>query len=62
MWNRNKHDKWQNKQLFRILKWQALVVSGQDNDKMGVIVQCRRIFHKFICSGKDYIEAFNFRM
>ena len=27
---------------------------------MDVIVQCRGIFYKFGCSGKDYVEAFNF--
>ena len=32
------------KQLLSILQWQALVVSVQDNDKMGVIVQCRGSF------------------
>ena len=32
------------KQILRLLKWQALVVSGQDNGKMDVIVQCRRTF------------------
>ena len=48
------------KQLLRILKWQALVVSGHDNDKMDVIRQCRGVFHKFGCSGKDYVEAFDF--
>ena len=32
------------KQLLRILKWQALVVSGHDNDKMDVILQCRGVF------------------
>ena len=33
------------KQLsYVILKWQALVVYGQDNDKMNVIVHCRQIF------------------
>ena len=44
----------------RILKWQALVVSGQDNYKMDVIVQCQGIFYKFRCLGKDYVEASNF--
>ena len=48
------------KQLLHILKWEALVVSGQDNNKMDVIVQCGVIFHKFGCSEKDYVEAFNF--
>ena len=32
------------KQLLRILKWQALVVSGHDNDKMDVIRQCQGVF------------------
>ena len=32
------------KQLLHILKWQALVVSGHDNDKMDVILQCRGVF------------------
>ena len=31
------------KQLLFMLKWQALVISGQHNDKMGVIVQCREV-------------------
>ena len=30
-----------------ILKWQALGVCSQDNDKMDAIVQCRGIFNKF---------------
>ena len=54
-------DAWQvTKQLFRILKWQGLVVSGQDNDKMDAIVQCRGICFKFGCSDKGCVEAFNF--
>ena len=32
------------KQLLFMLKWQALVVSGQDNDKIDVMVQCREFF------------------
>ena len=47
-------------QLLRILKWQAFVVSGQDIDKMEAKFQCRGIFHKFECSCKDCVEAFNF--
>ena len=43
-------------------KWQALVVTGQDNDEMDVIVQRRGIFYIFGCSGKNYDEAFNFRV
>ena len=35
------------KQLLPILKWQALVVCSQDNDKMDAIVQCQGIFNKF---------------
>ena len=50
------------KQLLRILKWQALVVSGQNYDKMDVMVQCRGIFCKFGCSVKDYVGVFNFRV
>ena len=48
------------KQLLGILKWQALVVSSQDNDKMDAILQCSGIFYKFGCSGKDYVEALTF--
>ena len=29
---------------------------------MDVIIQYRGIFYKFGCSGKDYVEAFNFRV
>ena len=29
---------------------------------MDVKVQCRGIFYKFGCSGKDYVEAFNLRV
>ena len=29
---------------------------------MDATVQCRGIFYKFGCSGKDYVEAFNFRV
>ena len=47
------------KQILRILKRQALVVTGQDN-KMDVVVQSRKIFCKFGCYGRNYIEAFNF--
>ena len=50
------------KQFLRILKRQALIFSGQNNDKIDVIVQCRGFFCKFGCCGKDYVEAFNFRM
>ena len=50
------------RQLLRILKWKALLVSSQDNDKMDAIVQCRGIFYKCRCSGKDYVEEFNFRL
>ena len=32
------------KQLLRTLKWQALVVSGQDIDKMDTIFQCLEFF------------------
>ena len=32
------------KQLLCLIKWQALVVNGQDNYKMDVIVQCRIYF------------------
>ena len=48
------------KQLFGILKWQALVVSVQDIYKMDAIFQCRGIFYKFECSCKDCVELFNF--
>ena len=48
------------KELLGILKWQALVVSSQDNDKMDAILQCSGIFYKFGCSGKDYVEALTF--
>ena len=44
----------------RILKWQALVLSGQDIDKMDTIFQCRGVFYKFECSCNDCVEAFNF--
>ena len=47
--------------LLRILKKQTFILSAQDNDDMDVIVQCRGIFYKFGYSGKDYVEAFNFR-
>ena len=57
-WNRMTSDK--TKQLFGILKWQALVVSVQDIYKMDAIFQCRGIFHKFECSCKDCVELFNF--
>ena len=50
------------KQPLPILKWQTLVCSGKDNDKMDVIFQCPEIFYKFECSGKDYVEAFNIRV
>ena len=48
------------KQVLRILKWQAVVVSGQDFDKVDAICKCRRIFCEFECSCKDCVEAFNF--
>ena len=48
------------KQLLHILKWQPLVVSGPDNNKIDVIVQFSGTFHKFGCSGKDNVEGFNF--
>ena len=48
------------KQLLCILKWQALVVSSQNNNKMDAIVQCWEMFYKFGCSGKDYVEALAF--
>ena len=44
------------KQILCILKWQALVVPVQDNNKMDVIVQSRGIVCKFGFSGKDYVE------
>ena len=59
-WNRLTSNK--TKQLFHIIKWQGLAVSSHDNDKMDAIVQCRGIFYKFGWSGKDYVEAFNFRV
>ena len=40
-----------------MLKWQTLVVSCQDNDKMDAIVQCRGIFYRVGYSGKDYVEV-----
>ena len=43
-----------------MLKWQALVVNGQDNGKIDAIVQCRGNFYKSGCSGKDCVEVFNF--
>ena len=43
-----------------ILKWQALAFSDQNKDKMDVIAHWRGIFYKYGCSGKDYVEAFNF--
>ena len=43
-----------------ILKCQALAFSDQINDKMDVIAHWRGIFYKYGCSGKDYVEAFNF--
>ena len=48
------------KQLLRILKWQSLVVSGQNVDKMDTVFQRWGIFYKFECSCKDCVEAFNF--
>ena len=39
-----------------MLKWQTLVVSSQDNDKIA-IVQCRGIFYRVGYSGKDYVEV-----
>ena len=50
------------KQFLRILKRQALIVSGQNNDKIDVIVQWRGIFCNFERCGNDYVEAFNFRV
>ena len=50
------------KQVLLILKWLALVVRGQDNDKRHVIVKCQGIFCKLGCSGKDYVESFYFRV
>ena len=29
---------------------------------MSSIIHCREIFYKFRCSGKEYKEAFNFRV
>ena len=43
--------------LSLILKWQALVASSQDNDKMEAIFQCQEVFYKFGCSGKNCVEA-----
>ena len=51
---------YKTKQLLRILKSQALVVNGQDIDKIDAIFQCWGIFYKFECSCKDCVEAFNF--
>ena len=48
------------KQLLHIFNWQALVVCGQDFDKMDAIFQCWEIFYKFECSCKDCVERFNF--
>ena len=48
------------KQLLHILKWQSLVISSQDNDEMGVMVQRRGIFYKFGFSRKDYVAALTF--
>ena len=50
------------KQFLHILKRQALIASGQNNDKIDVIVQCQGIFCKFGRCGRDYVEAFNFRV
>lgn len=52
----------ETKQLLLILKSQVLVVTGQKNEKMDVIVQCRGIFCKFGCSDKHYVEGFNFHV
>ena len=57
MLNGNKHDKWQVCHL-SVLKWQILVVSGQD--KLDIIVQSRGIFCKFECSVKNYVDSFIF--
>ena len=54
-WYQAKSD--ETKQLLRMLKWQTLVVSCQDNDKMDAIVQCRGIFYRVGYSGKDYVEV-----
>lgn len=63
MWNQNEIAKDKTKHLLCIyLKWQALAVRGQDNNTMDVIVQCRGIFYKFGCSGKDFVAALNFRV
>ena len=51
---------YKRKQLLRILKSQALVVNGQDIDKIDAIFQCWGIFYKFECSCKDCVKAFNF--
>ena len=45
------------KQLLGFLKWQALVVSSQGNNKMDAIIQCWGIFDKFVCSSSDYVEV-----
>ena len=37
-------------------------MNSQDNDKMEAVVQWWGIFYKSGCSGKDYVEAFNFRV
>ena len=50
----------QNKLTSANLKGANLNSYWSSNDKMDVIVQCRGMFYKFGCSGKDYVEAFNF--
>ena len=57
-WNWMTRDK--TKQLLHIFNWQALVVCGQDFDKMDAIFQCWEIFYKFECSCKDCVGRFNF--
>ena len=37
MWNQNKNEKLQKKQLLLILKWQASAVQCQDNNEMDVM-------------------------
>ena len=46
------------KLLLPILKWQALVVISQGNDKMNAINW--GIFYNFGCSDRDYVEALTF--
>ena len=48
------------KQHSHILKVQALLVTGQDNDKMDAIVQSWGNFYKFGCLGRIMLKHLTF--